>query len=393
MYHYTSSYCLSRQPDSQFQNVDISAVEMSFLYLNYTKIYVVLAYDFSINPVYIDLNIFKHKYINSSMLLSNFISSIPDGTLTSIDPSYLKNKINYVKYGDAAQAGYKVSGDNINLSLSRGSEDLTLLNNTSLLTVNGYIHASSVVNGSVNIANGFLSAKRTQSMNVGILTFADVGVITKTPISQGNLNLDPGTDPLSLLYIQANVDDTRNVFMLSLGGYLLTQQDNLFWYMGNGIFALSLNNFGYQNKLIESYKYIDMGNVNNLYDAQGNIDMSVASQYSNIINYITNPNTFIISIPAKNTVIKKLNVIKTPLFNSFIEYTPPNNPLFTGEGRMVDYYYIEEDGRYLVSSTNLSSDNYNILSLGSNSTGNIDQKRNPSNPILKRMEFKQYGFY
>lgn len=395
MYHYDQAIALSKQLDSTFQNVDLSNVPANFLFTNYVDGFIKLKYDYSVDPVYISISVLKQEYYLSIKTISDIISSKPSGYFKDIGPSCFNSVVKYAKYGDAIMSGYTVKFINRNITLSKSNVTSDYFLSNTLVTINGYIHdCYKTSDTEISIKNGVLSANKTKKGNVGILTFADIGTITKYKLSNSNIKKDISTDMMSNTFIQINVtDDSTSTYYMSLGGYLLPLTNTgALRYLGGGLFSLSLSMFGYMNKFLESneYTYLDVlegGDVN------GVINTSFLSDEVSIIRYLTLDNTFIFSVPKKNIVNNKTLLVKQPLYNSFTTPTLPNNPLFTSTGRMVDYYYVEQDYDYLVTATNIEVNNFNAYELSTQSSPTMTAQRDPNAPLKNNLVFKQIGFY
>lgn len=393
MYHFKTAYALAKQPDALFTEVDLSSQSMQFIYINYAVAYVELIYDFSKDPVYINLDTIKTDYYASQLTLTNVIESTPNGKFKDIGGEFLKNKIKYVKYGDAIMSGYTLTPNNNNIILSKDGVTNNMLTSTTLATVNGFIHPMEINNGNVEIVNGWLSAAISGTGNVGLITFADVGEIATYSILPSDILLDPTTTPDNLIYIKTPYDDSSKTYLLSLGGYLVLPKQNLFWSLGGGVFAISLNMFGYLYRLLESQNYVYLGSLTPSLNTSAEINSDGFLSQDKINAYLTLFNSFVISVPSSNYISNSVEIIKSPLYNSFKTYYPPNNMLFTGYGRMVDYYYIYNDSEYLVTATNMETPNYNSYSLSMKEQKIMTAQRNPNNPLKNNLIFKQLGFY
>ncbi len=395
MYQYNQAIALSKQLDSVFRYTNLSDVPANFLFTNYVAAYIKIDYLYSADPVYIDAYSLKSEYGMSSQTIGDIIRSKPAGYFNDIGPTSFTKYVKYAKYSDAVMSGYNLSMGTNDIAMSKTDVTTDFFINTTLTTVNGYIHdCNKDINGNINVKNGMLSASKTQKANVGLLTFADIGYIKKYNIINLNIVKDTNTDILTNLFIKLNIpNDTKSTFFMSLGGYLLPLSDNgALRYMGSGVFSLSLNKFGYLNKILESSKYCYLGDVENGISVSS-LNNDYLTNEVTVKNYLTLANTFIFSIPAENIITNKTMIIKQPLYNSFFTIMPPNNPLFTSTGRMVDYYYVEQDYEYMVTATNIETNNYNAYGISSVTSPLINNQRDPNAPLRNNLTFRQFGFY
>lgn len=394
MYQYDQAIALSKQLNSTFVSVDLKDVPANFLFNNYVSGFIKINYTYSATPIYIDIASLKKEYMISTQTISDIIASKPDGYFKDIGPDCFNSKVNYVKYSDAVISGYSVSLDSTDITLDRPDFDTDYFINTTLTTVNGYIHScNKTSDNKVSITNGALTTSIAKTVTIGILTFSDIGNIIKYPINALNVVNDITTDILTNVYIKTNIiNDSGYIHFMSLGGYLIPINSNgALNYLGGGVFSLSLNKFGYLNKILESSKYCYLGDV--VDNNQNKLNIQNLSNEYVVRNYLTLTNSFIFSVPAKNIITNKTLVIKQPLYNSFKVMYRPDNPLFTSTGRMVDYYYVEQDYEYLVTATNIETNNYNTYESSSASSPMMTYQRDPNEPLKNSLVFKQLGFY
>lgn len=398
MYSYFQAYVLPKEFDSQFITEDISGYTVDYIFNNYSKVYLSLNYTYSSGQVLADIDQLKGQYRYSTQTLTSLISTLSDGYLSTIQEIPV-TPVNYTRYISADLAGYSLSYNNNNLILNNPNVEGSTYPDYCLTTVNGYIMPTQYTNNQIAVSMG---TNPLNYLRVGIISFENIGQITTTPITTANIVLSGTRSPSELLYLKTNVNPSYITFLV-LNGYLIAPTSGGFYPVGNSIFALSLEKLGYGFKLLESrYKQYYNYNLITEYlpsELVGNLDPNKISipliKNPLFINeYLTLPNTFLVTIPATNIVLRTKNILNTELVNSIRTRVQPTNILVGSQGKIIDYYYTYKNGQYIVSNPNMTVDNY-VDSHGIDASKEfISDQRIPNSPLVRSaLFFKQYGFY
>lgn len=407
MYSFFQSYALSNDFDSQFETVDLSGMTLEAIFNNYRQVYLSLNYQVSQPQVIADLNVFRSLYRQSQTLLGDFISSAPNGTFAPL-PSLPYNYVNYVRYMDSQLAGYSLAASNgSNITLSNNNVSTKDFLNYCLTSVNGFILPVQNVQSAISISQAFTQAQKNGYTRIGIISFENVGAIITTPLTSNMIATATNRGPEELLYLKTSLNPDY-VTMLVLNGYLIAPTTNAFYPVGNGLYALSLKQLGYQFKLLDSrpdqyynYDYILSQLSDTLTSQYNNIPASTMSiplmrNIAFIQAYLTLPNTFLVQVQnASNIIVKIKNILNTDLVNQVVTGIQPTNLLVGAQGRQIDYLYSLRKGKFVLTSPRMYSNNYvQLSSQPSNDEGFLSPQRIPLEPLIKSsLYWKQYGMY
>lgn len=407
MYSIFQIYALSIFFNSQFNTIDLSQYTLEYIYDNYSHIYLSLNYTYALNQIIVDLNYFKKKYRNSQILLSDFVNNASNGFFVPLADLPIEY-INYVRYMDSQLAGYSLSASGNNISLSNTNVSSANYYKYCLTSIDGFILPNSLnSSGSLIVENAFAQSQLNGYTKVGIVSFENISPISIYPIQSSNI-ISVTNKPLNeQLYIKTNLNPDY-VTMLVLNGYLIGPTTDAFQCIGNGLYSINLRRLGYFFKLLDSLdkQYYNYSYILNQLSSQ------LTSQYSNIppntispalistvefINaYLTLPNTFLLQVSnVSNIVVKNRNILNTEITNQLVSDTQPNDILIGSQGRIVDYLYSFNKGKYIITSPYMYSNNYvELKNRPINENGYLSRQREPLMPILKSNLFwKQYGFY
>lgn len=419
---------------------------MQYIFNNYSKVYLLLNYPYSTGPVIADLDQLKADYYNNTSTLTQVIATIPNGYFTAL-PSLPNNVVYRARYIDAGLAGFVFSQINEKDILLQYPSDIDPNDFISycLASVDDYIMPVSLINNQLIIENGFLNCQINNDTRVGILSFEDVGAISITPITPQMLVLAPNSSPLDFIYINANLPNPNYITLLVLNGYLVLPDKTTFYPIGNGNFALSLNNFNIVYKLLDSetrqffnssfisnyfqnfVPTIQMAESNpnntinitekdysefnglipgNMFFSTSNLSASNQNSYSLTINtsllntpqfvsaYMTLPNTFLVQIPTNNFVKIDQNILNTEIANTIVSDIQPTSLLVNSSSRLIDYFYSFKKGKYIITSPQMQAGNYITKFLNTNWNSFITNQRVPNDPLVRSaLWWRELNFY
>ncbi len=411
MYSLYQSYGLSKEFDSQFNTIDLTNATVSYVFNNYTKVYLSLNYSYSSTQILVDFDQLR-SYYNSNELLSVVLSNLSPGFFTPLDNFNYPN-VKYTRYIDAELGGYTINNYDYSPASNVHQYDLILNNpniypqsveSTCLLSVDGFIMPFNVSNQSILIENGFLVSKVNNYTKVGIISFEDIGNIITQPIGTNDIYLSQTRSPSELLYIKSYSIENYVTFLV-LNGYLIAPTSQGFYSIGNGNYVLNLKQLGYYFKLLDSrYKqyytydfilnFLPSSLVSQYEITENKISRDIVENPLFINAYLTLPNTFLVFIPANNVVIKNKNILNSNIVNNLVLDYQPTYLMYGSQGRLVDYTFIYRDGKYIISSPNMYINNYIDEKNLPNLPSYIRDNRVPDKALAKsQLAFKQYGLF
>jgi hypothetical protein len=369
---------------SQWQSIDLSNIVVFNIYDTYQKTYLVLNNNVLAGDFYVDMDTLKSEYSNYQGTLTDLLVLLGNRileTVTALPTLGIKR----AKYSDAYKSNYKVDIAKIGFNLPDNypSEDkhdlvvtrpayktnMVLLHNYCLLSVNGFYHMTDVdeINNKAYVVKGADTTRKGKQNHLGILSFLDVGRLTKIPIPINKI--EPDTNGLLKDRIFFSIDEPigNKSYFLVLGGYLIFPSNNVFWSNGPKNFVLNIQNIQYLEKIYESSLTLDLSSLGLTKDPISPNLVNIDEIYSDVVikKYMTLSQSYIVLVDTPNLITNKVHIKHASLPGMFTSYTDPSYPLVVGHGKTAEYWKTLEDGYWSVNVQDSFYRDY-ILSLTNN---------------------------
>lgn len=390
MYTYVRSVALSRSMGSQWDDIDLRSIIVYDIYNSYNKVYLVLSHPALPNEVYVDFDVLKYEYSAYKGTLNDVLTAIGSRALpTVIDlPS---TKIKVAKYSDAFRAEYKVDvttvgGGSIStladlvLTRPKYHTDMSLIHDYCLVSVNGYYHLTDTDGTKAYVYKGGDTLKKSKHNQLGILSFLDIGKLTKVRLNKDDINPQSINGLLKdKITFSISQDITDKSYFLVLGGYLVFPDDGVFWFSGDKSFTLDLTKLPHLERLVESRMYMDMSSLellsNEINPDLINIDDAWSDEV--IKRYLTMYQTFLVIVDTPNLITNKVYIRHSSLPGMFTSYQEPTTPLIVGYGKVAEYWKTNEDDHWAVNVLDSYYRNYLISNQPTSSLKNITDHTTP----------------
>lgn len=396
MYTLTSTLSLSRAIDSVWSDINLGNELLRNLFNNYNKVYLTVLNTITQETSYVDIDDLKQNHYTFSGTLNDFLILNANNTLPTIQTLPNQN-IKTVQYIELIRHGYKldlsVAGESVpdnypvdeknDLSVYRPyyNTDLSVLENTSLLTVNGYIHNTLYENGSLYIKDGGKTIKISKHCHVGCLSFLDVCNIRKKIINNLSFEL-PDYGLRKKVHFTIDEDATNKAIFMVLGGYLLFPDNDIFYSTGNSSYVIDLNRIPFLERLMESSYYLDLSylGITEHIINQDMLNISELNSDEFLTKYFLGHNTFIVITDKDKLVNNKIFIRHSNIPGSFISYQDPTLPLITNYGKITEYWKNCDNGYYNLKVVDTFYRNYVISHQQYNSLVNITDQLLPNLP-------------
>lgn len=403
MYSLVSALTLENTTDAQYTVTDVSNTPINLLYSLYSEIYLTLSNPYLASNVFVNMEDVRAQLAGYSGLISQWLGNIGNMTLPTIDQLPSAGVL-YARYSDATRAAYKFDLNKVgfqiplnypsallpDLKISRPGygTDLTLINKNCLTTVNGFLHPTDSDGTTSYILSGAQTMRRSNNNNVGILSFLDIGTVQTLPIDTTQIYADASNTGSTLAhktYLYLNQPIAGKTVMLSLGGYLVPPQENLFYQVGNNTFCLHTSALPLLERYFESSPYIDLSSLGLDPYPYGPTAINAPQFLSDAVltKYLQLPQSFWIIVDTPRLIFTPQYIEASKLPGSFISGTMPNNPLIVGYGRMAEYWSVYEDGQYSLHVDNSFLLNYSFSTNPVGNTGNVNSATLPWRPYVQ----------
>lgn len=237
--------------------------------------------------------------------------------------------------------------------------DANKFHNKSLMTVNGFIHSTDVIDGVFYIDNAVEPLMRSGGNHIGILSFDLLPInIDKRKITKEMIGKLEGYTMYEKVAIQFSEPVDGN--FLVFAGYPIFEQEGFYERVSDSLFYLYPERLGYLDKIME---------LHNFYDIYKDLGVSVsgvddnAAVYKELISdnsitlMLTRFNSFLCNFPEYLIGFEDLAMEYSSIPNHFrIEkYLFNNYPLFGANGKIIEYKAMDHNS---VKKTILTVDAY-----------------------------------
>ena len=358
---------LSRSIGSQWADVDLSGASLYAIYSTYSKAYLVLTNPAFTGEVFVNMDDLRTEFSGYTGTVNEWLVFLADRSLPTV-PELPDANVKFAKYSNVARVGYKVDIAQIgfvypvgypddqlmDLKISRPqySTDMSLLHTHCLVSVNGFFHATDTDGTLAYVKDGAKTMRKVGDAHMGLLSFLDVGALTKVSINPDSIGpLEPDTPLKTRLVFQTSEDMTGKSFLLILGGYMVRPETDVFWQIGENTFCLDLTKLPYMERYLESKDQLDLSSLG-LVPANNNPDVvSVEQLWSDdvIKKYLTLSQSFLVIVDVPYLVFNKIYTRSGKVPGAFTCYQDPSYPLIVGYGKCVEYWKTEEAGAWALS--------------------------------------------
>lgn len=394
MYNYVRAVALSRTIGAQWEQIDLNEQIVYDIFSKYSQVCLELSNSFLTGNVFVHMDSLKEHYLAYSGTLSQLLIELADTTLPYID-KLPNTAIKYAKYSDAVQSGYKLdickigyahitnepdsSLPDVAIARTNYDTDMSLLHSHCLLSVNGFYHSTDTDGVLAYVKDGGETLRKSNMNHVGILSFLDIGKLTKIAIDPTKVSAGDTNGYLKdKVYIDLNTSLIGKSYFLVLGGYLVFPKENILWARSDTTIALQLSMLPYLERIYESNNYLNIFNKLNLTVDVNNPDkINTVELYSNevILKYLTLSQSYIVIVDSPNLTTRNLSIRSSNMPGVFTCYQDPTCPLLVGYGRTSEYWKIKDGTKWLVKNKDSYTRNYLLDSKHVNNTSQLNSQR------------------
>lgn len=383
MYIYSDSIYLIRSVGAQWRkdsetDVDLENKSIFDIFSNYSKVYLILTHSIIEGTFYVDMDIFREEYSASNLTLNELLTLNGNNTLEYVS-SIPDTAIKYCKFSDAFRAKYKIDTtiigvaspdnypvkDKVDLVLTRPGykTDMGSIHTHCLVSVNGYIHMTDTDGEKAYVYEGGRTKNKSKQSTLGILSFLDIGELTKIQLDPDRIlsDTDEGLLKDKIVFSVDEELDNKS-YILVLGGYMIFPSENTFWRSGVRTFSLDLNKLPYIERIFESSLYLDLSHLELTEQVIGDNVYSLPELWSDevIKRYMTMSQSFLVLVDIPNLYTDKVFLKKCNTPGKFTMYQDPILPLILNYGKIAEYWKEYEDGYWSVSVVDNYLRNYII---------------------------------
>ena len=372
MYQYLRSVCLARTIGAQWREVDLSHALVFDIYATYYQVFHIVKTPFHTEELYVDFNALRSEFSSYNNSLLQWFHEVGNRTLPYVD-SIPSHHLKFAKYSDGFYSGYRADlckvGFNyprsvgreylpdIRIDRPRYKTDLSSLHTHCLVSINGLYHLTDADDKFAYVYQAGQTNRLSNQNQFGILSFLDIGEITKIPITPEMVGRVESTRPLKeklrITLPNEDIDLSNKSTILVLGGYLIFEQPHVFWQNSDNSYIVEITNLPYLERVMESQRYIDLSSLG-LDKYMGRDDLfNIDQMYSDEVlrAYATLSQSYLAIVDTPQLFTKRIYIRKTNSPGHYLSHTDPVYPLIAGQGKVLEYWKQHEDGQWSLSVT------------------------------------------
>lgn len=309
---YTYVNAVVEYPNRSVAEVDVANVTFRSLKEQYREVYLNLyntitytaPYCCQLSAIYFD--------VVDEMTVSEWLVHIGNKTLPTAY-GFAGIRLRQARFGDATNCGYLFAVADMGTALDSGQaleerDDLLLthpkwgitgLANNAMITINGLFHFPSASPNGCYLANGGRTVNHTQSTDVGILDFSEIGTLQYLPIKAEMIHRGVTTIPLyHTAYVTFTEVISEKIPILSLFGFLLLPNQH-FQVVNDHTIAIDLNALSLIDKFFIAQHVLELPPFPNT-TFSDHIKKSTFVSDAFMVYLLTLPQSFLVLVDATN---------------------------------------------------------------------------------------------
>lgn len=369
MYTLQSGYGVALALDAGWQEVQaatLGATPMNQIFNLYRKLYLTLTSTVFPDPLFVDVDIFRTEYLNTTDTLDTVLSNLTNDALETIDviPQYETRQI---VYEDAFRCGYKVEtsapashpssvvypSDKTELRIQRVRTDMQKFYDYCMVSINGFWHRTDTDGEYAYVIDGGKSMLKARVNNMGFTSFEKIGKIKSIPITESMIyKLDDQDFVSRRVYFDLTGQDTTNkTVMAVIGGYLYLPDPAYIRQYSDNTWMIDFNGVPLLDRYFESLRYLDMSALSLSQYINNPEQINVAEFFSDehFTKYLTMSQSFLVIVDTPQIYFNKHFIRHTKLPGMLTAYNEPKFPLITANGKVSEYWKAYEDGHWSIT--------------------------------------------
>lgn len=376
MYTIVSAYGIEKTLDAQWKSFDIGAMTPAQVSNIFRKLYITLTASALPAPFHIEFDSISPTIGYMSDTMQEIMANFGNAAIPHVDlPDY---KAERVTFGECFRLGYSVNcakpgshytskalpGEKTELQLSRADVNMEDFSKYCMVSSNGYLYMHNYANKIVYVPEAGYSLSHSKRNTVGFLSFEKIGQIKQYRITPEMVSVPEGGKIADKCYIRIpdEIDLTGKSLMVVIAGHL--------YFLDKVCSRISDRSVRVRTELIPILeRYLDSYGVmdyTGLGLTEGAPDRLILEEFfSNAVmkKYVGHAQSFFVVVDTNRISYSRQFIKQLPLPGRFISRQEPKAPLVVGRNRFAEYWWVEEEGEWLVCVTDpwIGNRNYNSM--------------------------------
>lgn len=247
--------------------------------------------------------------------------------------------------------------------------EMSLLHNRAVMTVNGYLHMTKIIDNKLYIPNATPCMVKSRANSIGILSFNTITPnISEIPITPEMITAEGITPLYEKAIITFNEDIQHPI--LSIAGYPVFEHPEFFYRVSANSFALRLDRLNYIEKLYELNKFRNIFEELEIPVSVSNptvMEASVARSDEVITKFLSTYNSFAVNVPVSALEVSRVYLEHSTIPGTLRTEIEPKFPILAGQGKITEYHKRKtNDTKYTITISDPIYNNYLFSKMNTN---------------------------
>lgn len=221
-----------------------------------------------------------------------------------------------------------------------------------LITVNGYVHATDANARGLWVTNGYETIRKRDKICIGVISFENLGELKQIPITESMISkFNQDVDLYQECCIDIGEDCSEKTIMLVIGGFLHVLDYDVFTRVSNSAIKIKLKNTPLMERIHLSMEDLNISDT--LFDKRyGETNVNLKDLYGDefIKQYLTLSYSFIVLLDNKEVFKEITYPQQRGIPNNYLTDKLPLLPMMTRLGKFEEYVYVHDVDKYVLET-------------------------------------------
>lgn len=367
MFTYKTAIARKKYVTDRYIETDLEQTRLMDVVSGYSAVYLVLEHKTLPAPVAVDWSTLSAELrdYNPTITVGEWLSLRGNQSLTYMDhvPEFT---VQYVQFRDGYEAGFDIEPIDIgypidapgdvkirkDLRLTKDGVDYSRLYNYCLPTVNGLVHRPDSSVEGYFIVDGNDTAVRSNSDQVGLMSFETLGPIEFLDVDSSNI---VKIDDIALseeLLVEFDQPILNKIMVFVLNGYVHFNSPHM-KVVGESTLSINMSRFSLLERWFQTHNELDWSGLNKVIERdEDNPTHIVQEQFWSdeaILSHFDRSQTFFFAVDVDSLFVEEVVLESTDLPRRYYAHERPLYPIMTEYGRLREYHALHEQGIWVVS--------------------------------------------
>ena len=350
---------------AQWEQIDLTKYSVETLYRRYSTIRATLQNPYTKETGSVVVDDYSYS-VPSGKTFKDYLDSIGDkalplGKLSTVISKKgllyreaLSNKFKVVPVitGSLPDGDFSYKYKYSDLFITKNGVDPVDLYKHSLITVNGFVHATDANSTGLWVTDGYKTIRKRKKQCIGVISFENLGELKQIPITDSMVNkLNEDIRLYDECIIDIGEDCSQKTIILILGGYLHVLDYDVFTQISDTAIKLKFENTNLLERVHASREDLDFDE--DLFDktyGDSNVHLAYLQSDTFLRKYLTSTHSFIVLLDNPEVFKDITYPQQRGIPNNYLSDTKPVLPLRTILGKFEEYVTVKDYDKYTIET-------------------------------------------